>query len=329
MNRQYSVIIPFRGSLAILEKVLNSLEYTGYPDKEIILVNDGTDYDFTPLLKKYRYSLINLSNRCGPSFARNAGAKAANFEYLVFLDSDVIVSIDCFVKINDFLKENPSVSVINCLVSTHSPHDGFFSQYANILFRYDILKKGHYSLFTSFCVISSKSFWDVGGFDQSVRLPYADDNVLGWKLYNKRYKFALIEGIEVVHYKEVSFKKFLLSCSLHGFFYAKFRTIYRKRLNIYRIGFKNGGILFLPVLLFSFALTYYKIFSIPIIALIFSAIFFGIHAGFFYFLLKAKKCLFAFKSMGILFFQYIVYSISAVAGIASGFFWKDKILRET
>lgn len=329
MNRSYSVIIPFRGSLHILEKVLSSLENADYPDKEVILVNDGTDYDFIPLLKKYRCSLINLSGRCGPSFARNRGAKAANFEYLIFLDSDVVVSRDCFVKINDFLKDNPSFSVINCPVSAHSPYDNFFSQYANMMFRYDVLKKGRYALFTSFCVISSKSFWDVGGFDQDICLPYADDDVLGWKLYNKRYKFALIEGIEIVHYKQMFFTKFLIFCLLHGFFYAKFRTIYRKRLNFFRIGFKNEGMLFFATLLFFSILTYYKIFSIPVNVLILSALFLVIHADFFWFLLKAKKCLFVCKGIVTLFSWYIIYSISAIAGMLNGFFRKDKVLRET
>ena len=93
MNASYSVIIPFRSDAVILKKVLDSLRNTQYPNKEIIVVNDGNNYDFTAIMKEYRCSFINLSKRCGPSFARNIGAKAANFEYLVW---DAIHRYDYF-----------------------------------------------------------------------------------------------------------------------------------------------------------------------------------------------------------------------------------------
>lgn len=327
MNLCYSVIIPFHGSMAILEKVLYSLGSTQYPKKEIIVVNDGTNYDFGAIVKKYQCELINLPQKRGPSFARNAGAKAANFEYLVFLDSDIVVPENCFAEINDFLKNNQSVSVANCWISSYSPYSNFFSQYINVMFRYNILKKGGNTVFSSFCVIAARPFWEVEGFDENVPLPYADDIVLGWKLYDKGCKFKLVDRIEATHYRRMTLLKLILGRFLHGYFYGKFYSIYRRKPNSFKSCLRTEGVIFPIMILIASILIYYRALSLPIGLLIVLGIFLGTHFNFLNFLLKEEGYLFTFKSIWIIIFQYIIYSIGGIVGIISGFFTKGKVVK--
>ena len=323
MDKYYSVIIPFHGKKESLEIVLSSLESANYSKKETILVNDGSGYDLSSIVEKFHCSLINLSQRKGPSFARNLGAKEAKFKNLIFLDSDIIVPDDCFVKINDFL-DNKSVSVVNCLVSTNIPCDGFFSQYENILFRYDILKGARDTVYTFFCVVKIDCFWKVGGFDERVPLPYADDVILGWKLRNIGCKFGLIEEIEVQHYKRMTLLKFISYRFLHAYYWGKYFIIYRRLLKSLKAFNKKEGFLTVATIFIFFGLIYFKLFNLSTTIFIFLGLFMGVNFNFLRSILRNKGFLFTIKSIWITIFQYIIYSIGAIIGMISGFLQEAK-----
>lgn len=319
MNFYYSVIIPFHGDIAILEKALYSLDMTQYPNKEIIVVNDGTGYDFTAVKAKYNLTLVNLPQRRGPSFARNAGARAANFEYFAFLDSDVMVPKDCFDKINGFLENNRSVSVANCLLSSFCPYGDFFSQYTNMIFRYVIFKNGNNTVYTHFCIINAKSFWQVEGFDERVPLQYGDDLVLGWRFSHKGHKLALIEGLGVIHHKRMTLLKFILWNFLHGYSYGKFYSIYKRRLKFFKYHVNKKGTLFLLGVIFLVAiLIYAKIINATAGLLIGLGAFLKIHFDLLDFLFKEKGDLFVFKSIWLIILRHITYVSAAMAGMISG-----------
>jgi glycosyltransferase involved in cell wall biosynthesis len=321
MNFYYSVIIPFYGDIAILEKVLCSLEMTQYQNKEIILVNDGTNYDFAAIKAKYNPTLVNLSERHGPSFARNAGARAANFEYLAFLDSDVMVPRDCFNKINGFLENDRSISVLNCLLSSSCPYDDFFSQHTNMIFRYAISKNGHNTVYTHFCIVNTKSFWQVEGFDEHVPLQRSDDLVLGWRFADKGHKLALIEGLRLTHHKRMTLSKFISWNFSHGYAYGKFYRIYRRRLESLKYRVNDKGVIFLlAIIIFVTPLIYLKTISIMAGLLICLSAFLTIHFGLLNFLFKEKGSLFVFKSIWLIILRYITYAPAAMAGMISGSF---------
>lgn len=323
MNRYYSVIIPFHDNKEILEKVLYSLENTNYPQKEIILVNDDSQCELGSIIEKFQCRLINVPQRKGPSFARNLGAKEAKFKNLIFLDSDIIVPNDCFVKINDFL-DNGSVAVINCLVSSYVPYNDFFSQYANMLYRYSVLKGGRSTIFTSFSVVKADCFWETGGFDESVSLPYADDVILGWKLRNKGCTFNLIEEVEVEHYKRMTFFSFVVYRFLHAYYWGRYFIIYKRMLKSLEAFNKKEGVLTAVTIFIFFALIYFKLFSLSTTMFIFLGLLIGVNFNFLRFLLRKKGFLFTFKSLWITIFQYTIYSIGAIIGIISGFFTRGK-----
>jgi glycosyltransferase involved in cell wall biosynthesis len=314
MQRYYSTIIPFYGNKETLEKVLCSLINTNYAYKEIILVSDGSRHDLTSIAEQFQCRLINIPKRQGPSFARNRGSEVARFEYLIFLDSDIILPKDSFIKINSFL-DTKSASALNCLVSVQIPYNNFPSQYANIYFRYSILKEANNTIFTSFCIIKADSFYKVGGFDESVPFAYADDLVLGWKLRNNGYAFSLIEEIEVQHYKQMSFLKLVPYWLLHAYYMEKYFIIYRKISDSPKAFYKKEGPLSVITILFSLMLVYLGLYGLFTVMPILLCILLMINYKFLNFVVKEKGLFFALKTIPIITIQQFIYFIGGTMGV--------------
>jgi glycosyltransferase involved in cell wall biosynthesis len=92
---RFSVIIPAYNSGEYIGRAVDSVLNQDYDDYEIIVVDDGSEDDTCEVVKKYFWSdkvhLYRTEINGGPGIARNVGIKAANGEYLLFLDSDDVL----------------------------------------------------------------------------------------------------------------------------------------------------------------------------------------------------------------------------------------------
>jgi glycosyltransferase involved in cell wall biosynthesis len=87
-----SIVIPIYNAEKTLDKCIKSVLRQTFKDFELILVNDGSKDDSLKICKKYqatdqRVIIVNEANE-GCIAARMKGVKAANCEYLMFVDSD-------------------------------------------------------------------------------------------------------------------------------------------------------------------------------------------------------------------------------------------------
>ncbi len=89
-----SVIIPAHNEEQYLLPTLQSLRKQSYADFEVIVVCDGCTDKTPQLANKYAEKVLILKERQGPAAARNAGARLALGETLVFLDADTHPSPD-------------------------------------------------------------------------------------------------------------------------------------------------------------------------------------------------------------------------------------------
>jgi glycosyltransferase involved in cell wall biosynthesis len=85
------VIINYNDKVRVQRAIESALEQT-YKDKEIILVDDGSDEETRKIYENYDVNLVQLEREDKslrtPSRARNAGIKEAKGDYICFLDSD-------------------------------------------------------------------------------------------------------------------------------------------------------------------------------------------------------------------------------------------------
>lgn len=100
---QISVITPTHNRMALLEKLLNSLEQQTYTDFEVVIAVDGsTDGTLTLLEVIKRRAKLKLEvlvlPQGGQARARNAAIKAASGETLLFADDDLTFAPDVLAR---------------------------------------------------------------------------------------------------------------------------------------------------------------------------------------------------------------------------------------
>jgi glycosyltransferase involved in cell wall biosynthesis len=92
-NVKVSVIIPTHNRAKLLERAIKSVLEQTYANFEIIVVSDGSTDETDLIMQKYknqdaRIKYISYYPAKGANHARNIGIKAAEGEYIAFLDDD-------------------------------------------------------------------------------------------------------------------------------------------------------------------------------------------------------------------------------------------------
>lgn len=94
-----SIIIPIYNTDKYLPTCLDSIIAQTYKNIEIICINDGSPDNSLQILEKYaqkdsRMKIINQENK-GVSVARNNGTNNATGEYILFVDADDWLELNC------------------------------------------------------------------------------------------------------------------------------------------------------------------------------------------------------------------------------------------
>lgn len=113
MHPMISIIVPVYNVGDFIGECLDSICNLSYVDIEVIFVDDCGNDNSVSIIRDYaenhslpRYRIIRHDRNKGLSAARNTGLRAAEGEYVYFLDSDDYVSRDCIEKLVAPLERN-------------------------------------------------------------------------------------------------------------------------------------------------------------------------------------------------------------------------------
>lgn len=111
-----SIIIPAYQTQDTIDRCIESILQQSFTDYEIILVDDGSDYECSQLCDKYpqkdrRITTIHKENG-GLSDARNTGIKHSKGEYITFIDSDDAIQNDTLQALMDEINKYPETDVL-------------------------------------------------------------------------------------------------------------------------------------------------------------------------------------------------------------------------
>lgn len=105
-----SIIIPTYNSEPYIDDLMKALTPQLTPEVEVIVIDDGSDF---PYLPSYPGIKVHRQDNKGVSAARNKGLKLAKGKYIVFIDSDDLVTEDYIAQIFNSIKTDPDTVYIS------------------------------------------------------------------------------------------------------------------------------------------------------------------------------------------------------------------------
>jgi hypothetical protein len=111
-----SIIIPCFNDHLFIEQAIDSALAQTWPEKEIIVVDDGSDESTKTKLKSLnsKIDLVITQENKGVSVARNRGIAAAKGSFIMILDSDDYYEKDFCEKAIRVFHDRPDVKLVTC-----------------------------------------------------------------------------------------------------------------------------------------------------------------------------------------------------------------------
>ena len=204
-----SIIIPTFNEEEYLPQLLDSIKDQSYTDYEIIIA-DAQSKDKTREIAKSYGCIITEGGL--PALGRNNGAKKANGELLLFLDSDLILTDD-YLKdsVEEFEEKNLGIAITQMIPLSDKKRDKVLHEFAN---RFMIMVesiKPHGA--GCYGIISRKDLHDqVGGFEES--LDFGEDSdyierigkISSFKVLRKPHVLVSIRRLEKEGLKSLAYK---------------------------------------------------------------------------------------------------------------------------
>jgi GT2 family glycosyltransferase len=226
-----SVVMPVYNAEATLEECLTRLLRSHFTDFEVIVVDDGCTDRSVEIMGRHPIQVVRTSGRVGPAVARNLGAKAARGDYLLFIDSDVMVHPDTLqLLVDGFAREG--VDGFCGVQDDDMRHDDLVSQYKNIWMRWTYLRqRGDVPLFyTTAAAIRRDAFERVGGFDGGYATPNVEDTAFGQKLHRLGVRIRVHPQLEVEHVKRYSLRGLLQTDYMRAVSLTRLKLRHRDQL---------------------------------------------------------------------------------------------------
>ena len=215
MNPSISIIIAIFNRKDELFELLSSLSHQTDKDFEVIVVDDGSKVALLPTIELFK-GMLNIQffrkENSGPGLSRNFGARKAKNDWLVFVDSDVIVENNYIQNIKKDILAIPC----DAFGGADKAHKGF-----NLMQK--AISYSMTSVFTTGGVRGSKkavtkfqprsfnmgvrksAFEKVGGFSE---MRIGEDPDLSMTLWENGFTTAFFDDIGVYHKRRTDFGKF-------------------------------------------------------------------------------------------------------------------------
>ncbi len=213
---RFSLIVPVFNRPDEIKELLESLTRQTFTDFEIIIVEDGSELDCRSVIDKYQDRLdikYFYKKNERPAIARNYGVERAQGEYVVFVDSDVIVPELYFETVDRELRKDP--------VDAYGGPDAAAPDFNNLQ------KAINYSM-TAFLTsgkirsgqkidryyprsfnmgVKRQVFNEIGGFPVTRMWP-GEDMVFAIEIIRRGYRTKLIPDAFVYHKRRNTLKSF-------------------------------------------------------------------------------------------------------------------------
>ena len=224
-----SIIIPCYNDFKYIEQSVNSALKQTYQNKEVIVVDDGSNLKTKKVLKKLEIQLTKLitQENQGQSTARNVGIREAKGEYILVLDSDDFFEETFCEKAIKILSNDKEVKLVSCYAvllyedgksSVYKHHGGNIE---NFLFENNAMGSA---------LFKKKDWENCGNYDENMKDGFED-----WEFYIRLLKnggnaFIISEPLYTYRKRtdSTTIKATSLKYNLQKYIFVKHQELYKQ-----------------------------------------------------------------------------------------------------
>ena len=189
-----------------LKEALKSVACQSFKDYEVIIVDDCSPRDISPILERVdgipALKVIRNETNQGHARSRNNGVLATDAEMVAFLDHDDLWSPEKLERQVEALRESPDADMVFCKVKVFGPHASRQRTDQSILPERPsfvwFFFHGNYVLTATAALVRRQALVDIGLFDP--RYTTSDDFDAWLKILLRRRKIVY-QPEELAHYR--------------------------------------------------------------------------------------------------------------------------------
>ena len=211
---KYSIIVPVFNRPDEVDELLESLCHQDVKDFEVIIVEDGSEKPCKDVCDKYA-NILDLhyyfKENSGPGQSRNYGAERANGEWLIVLDSDVVLPKDYLRNVESGMRNEDAFGGPDASHPSFTPIQKAISYSMTSFFTTGGIRGGKGKKLDKFFPrsynmgIRREVYQELGGF---TKMRFGDDIDFSYRIIEAGYKTALIPEAWVWHKRRTDFRKF-------------------------------------------------------------------------------------------------------------------------
>lgn len=230
-----SIVVPAHNAQDTLGECLEACLAQSWPNKEIIVVDDGSTDDTAAIAEGAGVRCVRQEN-AGPAAARNRGAHEAAGELVAFTDADCVPEPDWVERL--IAPIDADTAAVGGTYGIANP-EHFLARliHEEVQIRHEGFGET-VDFLGSFNMACRKDAFDVaGGFDERFRMASAEDNDLSYRLAEQG-TLRFTRDAVVKHYHPERLGPYLRTQMWHGYWRVK---LYRKHPAKRRRGDRYAG----------------------------------------------------------------------------------------
>lgn len=200
--RTLSIVIPNHDGAATIGACLRAAFASRADRFEVVVVDDGSRDASAEIVRRFPCKLVRLAERGGVSKARNAGARAASGELLLFIDADCLLAEDAVARARAAYGDRRDL----VLGGTYTPvpaDEDFFSRFQSAFIHHFETRRAVPDYVAAHAMlVDAETFRRSGGFVEGAFIGVAasvEDVELSHRLRRAGCELAMCPELRVTH----------------------------------------------------------------------------------------------------------------------------------
>jgi GT2 family glycosyltransferase len=201
----YSAVIPARNAEATIHRAVAAALAARPAPHEIIVIDDGSTDRTGEIARELGAKVLTHRGEkpLGPGRARNLGASKAETDFLLFIDSDVVIDPEAPRLLVEELEQDEKIAAAFGSYGAKQACPNLAARYTNLRhhFFHQTGQREAQTFWTGLGVIRGSAFSHLNGFSDLIEKPAMEDVEIGYRMREHGYRIRLVPEATGTHLK--------------------------------------------------------------------------------------------------------------------------------